>query len=58
MIWQILGDHKRVDVQRDFLKFTGQQILKVLCNENSPMQNDLIVNAKDRKRQAWERNSL
>jgi len=58
MIWQILGDHKREDVQRDFLKFTGQQILKVLRNENSPMQNDLIVNAKDRKRQVWERNSL
>jgi REP element-mobilizing transposase RayT len=57
-IWQILGDHKREDVQRDFLKFTGQQIPKVLRNENSPMQNDLIVNAKDRKRQVWERNSL
>jgi hypothetical protein len=58
MIWQILGDHKREDVQRDFLKFTGQQILKVLRNENSALQNDLIVNAKDRKRQVWERNSL
>ncbi len=58
MIWQMVGDNKREDVQRDFLKFTGQQILKILINENSPMQNELIVNAKDRKRQVWERNSL
>ena len=58
MIWQMVGDHKREDVQRDFLKFTGQQILKILRTENSPMQSELIVNAKDRKRQVWERNSL
>ena len=58
MIWQTLGEHKREDVQRDFLKFTGQQILKVLRNENSPMQDELLVNAQDRKRQVWERNSL
>ena len=58
MIWQMAGDHKREDVQRDFLKFTGQQILKILRNENSPMQDELLVHAKDRKRQVWERNSL
>ncbi|HEX5171609.1 MAG TPA: transposase [Cyclobacteriaceae bacterium] len=58
MIWQILGDYKREDVQRDFLKYTGQQILKVLRNENSSLQNELLVNVKDRKRQVWERNSL
>ena len=58
MIWQILGDHKREEVQRDFLKFTGQQILKVLRTENSIIQDELGVNAKDRKRQVWERNSL
>lgn len=29
MIWQMAGDRKREDVQRDFLKFTGQQILKI-----------------------------
>jgi REP element-mobilizing transposase RayT len=58
LIWQMIGDHKRDDVQRDFLKFTGQQILKILRNENSPMQRELLVNAKDRKHQVWERNSL
>jgi REP element-mobilizing transposase RayT len=30
LIWQIIGDHFREAVQRDFLKFTGQQILKHL----------------------------
>lgn len=58
LIWQIKGEHTREDVQRDFLKFTGQQILKQLRNMSSPLQNELLVNAKDRKHQVWERNSL
>lgn len=58
MIWQILGEHKREEVQRDFLKFTSQQILKILRNEHSPMLAKLLVRAKDRKYQVWERNSL
>ena len=58
MIWQVLGDHKGNDVQRDFLKFTSQQILKVLRNEKSDMQVELLVEAKDRRYQVWERNSL
>ncbi len=58
MIWQIMGDHKREDVQRDFLKFTGQQILKYLHKQNTILMDELVVNAKDRKRQVWERNSL
>ena len=58
LIWQIMGEHERKAVQRDFLKFTGQQILKTLRNEKSPLQEDLFVNAKDRKFQVWERNSL
>jgi REP element-mobilizing transposase RayT len=58
LIWQIMGYHQRDNVQRDFLKYRGQQILKVLRNENSPMQQELLVNSKDRKHQVWERNSL
>jgi putative transposase len=58
LIWQMLGEHKREDVQRDFLKFTSQQILKYLRNEQAALQNDLLVQAKDRKFQVWERNSL
>jgi REP element-mobilizing transposase RayT len=58
LIWQVMGDHKREDVQRDFLKFTSQQILKNLRNKNSALLNELLVHAKDRKYQVWERNSL
>ncbi|MFZ2905451.1 MAG: transposase [Cyclobacteriaceae bacterium] len=58
VIWQIVGDHRREEVQRDFLKYTGQQILKRLRNEQSALINELRVNAKDRKHQVWERNSL
>ncbi|SHH14059.1 REP element-mobilizing transposase RayT [Chryseolinea serpens] len=58
LIWQILGDHSRENVQRDFLRFTSQQILKILRNENSSLQRELRVEARDRKYQIWERNSL
>jgi putative transposase len=58
LIWQMMGDHNRNNVQRDFLKYTGQQILKILRNEQSPMLQKLLVNAKDRKHQVWEGNSL
>jgi REP element-mobilizing transposase RayT len=58
LIWQMVGDHVRTDAQRDFLKYTSQQILKVMKHEKSELMNDLLVNAKDRKYQVWERNSL
>ena len=58
LVWQMVGEHELDDVQRDFLKFTGQQILKNFRNENSPILKDLLVQAKDRKYQVWERNSL
>ena len=58
LIWQMLGNHKREAVQRDFLKYTAQQILKILLEEKSPFLDKLLVRAKDRKYQIWERNSL
>ena len=58
LVWQMLGDYELANVQRDFLKYTGQKILMNLRNCNSPMLSELIVNAKDRRRQIWERNSL
>jgi putative transposase len=58
MIWQMLGDHQRKDVQRDFLKFTAQQILMHLRYRKNPLINDLLKNIADRKYQVWERNSL
>ncbi len=46
------GNHKREDVQRDFLRYTSQQILKQLRKNNLPFINELLVNAKDRKHQS------
>jgi putative transposase len=56
-VWRIHRGHRRENVQRDFLGFTSKQILRVLKNENAPLQKALFVNAKDRKYQVWERNS-
>jgi putative transposase len=58
LIWQMLGNNKREDVQRDFLKYTAQKILKILIREKSPLLSKLLVSAQDRKYQVWERNSL
>jgi len=58
LIWQMVGDHKRESVQRDFLKYTSQRILKLFNEEASPMLSELLVNAKDRKYQVWKRDSL
>jgi len=58
LVWQVLGEHNRDDVQRDFLRFTAQQILKQLRNEKSEMLSKLQVNTKDRKYQVWQRNFL
>jgi putative transposase len=58
MIWQMRGNHRRENVQRDFLKYTGQRILAMLEKGKSPLLSELRVNAKDRKFQVWERNSL
>ncbi len=58
MIWQMIGDHQRKDVQRDFLRFTSQQLLKDMRNMQSPLLHDVVVNSKDRMRQIWERDSL
>ena len=58
LIWQIREPHILPVVQRDFLKFTSQQIIKILRNENPAMLEQLKVNAADRKYQVWERNPL
>ena len=44
--------------QRDFLKYTGQKILRKLREIKSPYADALFVGAKDRKYQVWERNAL
>ena len=58
VIWKINDGLKRSDVQRDFMKYTAQQI-KFDLTENQPeLLRKFEVNAKDRKFQIWERNPL
>jgi putative transposase len=45
-------------VIRDFLKYTSQQLLIVLAEEDPVLYNELRVNASDRTYQVWQRDSL
>jgi putative transposase len=56
LIWNIYEGEKLQDVQRDFLKFTAQQIKLYLQKNNPEILNKSLVNARDRKYQIWERN--
>ena len=58
VVWKINENHKREDVQRDFLKFTAQQIKQDLEVNHPAVLPHFEVNLKDRKYQFWERNPL
>jgi len=58
IIWQLQAGRKREDVQRDFLKYTAQQIKKEMLISHPEQMQEFFVNAKDRKYQFWERNPL
>ncbi len=58
LIWQMKPGHKPDAVQRDFLKFTSQQIKFDLQKNNPLFLEQFRVDAKDRTYQIWERNPL
>lgn len=58
LIWKIANDRKKEDVQRDFLKYTAQNIKLKLSKEKPEDLKHFYVGAKDRKYQIWERNPL
>ena len=58
LLWECVYPHKREDVQRDFLKYTAQMIIKDLRNDHPELLQELYAGAKDRKHQVWERNPL
>jgi REP element-mobilizing transposase RayT len=58
LIWHIQPGHRREGVQRDFLKFTAQQMLSDLRKHYPELLQAFLVNATDRKYQVWERNPL
>jgi REP element-mobilizing transposase RayT len=58
LLWHIKHPHTTEAVQRDFLRYTAQMMLKDLRNDHPELQEQFRVNAKDRKYQVWERNAL
>lgn len=58
LLWKMEEPHKREDVQRDFLKYTAQQIKCDLLKYHPLVLERFRVNAKDRQYQLWERNPL
>lgn len=58
LIWQMKAGHEPENVQRDFLKFTAQQIKKDLKKHHPQVLEYFRVDAKDRQYQFWERNPL
>ena len=58
IIWQLQAGMIRENVQRDFLKFTAQQIKKDMMKNCPDELQSFCVNARDRKYQFWERNPL
>jgi REP element-mobilizing transposase RayT len=58
IIWQMQAGVKRQNVQRDFLNHTAQKMQEDMIRHKSKDLSGYFVNAKDRKYQFWERNSL
>ncbi len=58
IIWKINENHKLENVQRDFLKFTDQQIKLDLKSNYPDLLEKFKVNLKDREYQFWQRNPL
>jgi len=49
LLWQILPPHIQKDVQRDFHKYTSQQMIKEMRNNAPDVLEAFRVDAKDRK---------
>ena len=58
IIWQIREGHQRESVQRVFLKYTAQMIIRDLEVNHVNVLEHFKVNAKDRMYQIWECNPL
>jgi len=58
LIWQPLGENTPERIQHSLLSFTAHQFQKDLQKNHNQVLPSFKVNAKDRKYQCWERNSL
>ena len=59
LIWRIQNGYQLEDVQRDFLKFTARELLKLIQRRKGKLGlEELFVGLKDRVFQVWKRNSM
>ncbi|MEZ5036184.1 MAG: transposase [Chitinophagales bacterium] len=58
LIWRIRSPYHLKDVQRDFLKYTAQQIKFYLLKNNIALLEKCKVGHYDRKYMIWKTNSL
>ncbi len=58
LLWKINAPYFLKDVQRNFMKFTGQMIKFDLKKHHPKVLEHFRVNLKDREYQFWQRNSL
>ena len=58
LIWQKRENIRQSDVQRDFLKYTAQQIKFDLQQNHPAVLEKFRVNVKDRQYQLWEHRPL
>lgn len=58
LVWEILEPYTLPEVQRDFLKYTGQKLKFSLIDNNSPFLESFRVDSKDREYQIWQRSPL
>lgn len=58
LLWDMQENHKINDVQRDFLKYTAQQIKFRLINTNPFLLSQFRTAGSDREYQFWQRNSF
>ncbi|MEO6314577.1 MAG: transposase [Chitinophagaceae bacterium] len=58
LIWQMMVGIPPASVQRDFMKYTAQQIKNDLIKHHPGVLPFFKVNSKDRTYQFWERNAL
>jgi putative transposase len=58
LIWRINENLLPEKVQQSFMKYTAQSVIEDMKRNHDPLLQELIVNAKDRKYQFWERNPL
>jgi putative transposase len=58
LILRLNDNYPRKDFQRDFLKYTAQQIKFNILKKNKMLLNNFVSTQKDRAFQIWERNPL